>query len=159
MNRSTLLAAEDEATRILADARVTAHWVDCPTPHDDWNDYPNCQSAWQESDYVLRVMPKAMVAVLENSSESLGFAPDCGMGPLCMAGVFYDRVWSGSMERVGLSWSDCPSPAPPRSAPSLPRGESCPQLLSTSRACAPLRPGGEGCPRLRVYFLIPAPHP
>jgi len=94
VNPSTLRAAEGETTRILVEAGVNARWVDCPTPHDNWDDYPNCQSAWRDSDYVLRVMPKAMVAVLENSTDSLGFAPDCGTGPHCMAGVFYDRVMS-----------------------------------------------------------------
>jgi len=93
-NRALLLAAEGEATRILADAGVKARWVDCPTSRDDWDNYPQCQSAWQGHGFSLRVMPKAMLGMLGTWQDSLGFASDCDMGPYCWAAVFYNRVMS-----------------------------------------------------------------
>jgi hypothetical protein len=93
-NRPLLLAAEGEATRILADAGVDAHWVDCPTSRDAWDNYPQCRSAWKVNDYSLRIMPEAMVGLLGTWQDALGFAPDCDGGPYCWAGVFYDRVRS-----------------------------------------------------------------
>lgn len=93
-NRPTILAAEGEATKIFAHAGVVARWVDCPTSHDEWDNYPHCRSAWQVNDYVLRVMPKAMAGLLEKSPDTLGSTLDCDVGSTCMASVFYDRVMS-----------------------------------------------------------------
>lgn len=92
VKRSALLASEGEATRILAEAGVNARWVDCPTALADWDNYPDCHSAWQAHDYSLRVMPKAMVGLLGTWKDALGFASDCDGGPYCWAAVFYDRV-------------------------------------------------------------------
>ena len=93
-NRPTILAAEGEATKIFAHAGVVARWVDCPTSHDEWDNYPNCRSAWQVNDYVLRVMPKAMAGLLEKSLDTLGSTLDCDNESTCTASVFYDRVMS-----------------------------------------------------------------
>jgi hypothetical protein len=94
VNRSTMRAAEGEATKIFAHAGVDARWVDCPTSRTDWDNFPNCRSAWQANDYVLRVMPKAMAGLLGKSQDTLGSAMDCGIELSCAASVFYDRVMS-----------------------------------------------------------------
>ena len=39
-NRSTLLAAETEATRILAQAGVNSRWTDCPTSRGESSKMP-----------------------------------------------------------------------------------------------------------------------
>lgn len=91
-NRPAILAAESEATTILAQAGVEASWVDCPTSYADWDNHPDCQSAWQVNDYALRIMPKQMANLLQKSQDTLGYAIDCDSGPYCWAGVFYDRV-------------------------------------------------------------------
>jgi hypothetical protein len=92
VNRPAMLAAEGEATRILADAGVNALWVDCPTSHNDWDNYPNCHSPWQASDYILRILPNAMAGLQEKSRDALGDALNCDQGLSCTASVFYDRV-------------------------------------------------------------------
>jgi hypothetical protein len=94
VNRPALLAAESEATRILGQAGVELRWVGCPTPQADRNNYPDCPSAWQENDFVMRVMPKAMVGLQEKTEDTLGSAIGCDSGPCSVAGVYFDRVWS-----------------------------------------------------------------
>jgi hypothetical protein len=91
VNRKAMLAAEGEATRILADAGVNARWVDCPISHADLDNYPNCRSAWQANDYALRVESNAMTALLVKSQDAVGATIDCDMGP-CSTSVFYDRI-------------------------------------------------------------------
>ncbi len=92
LNRSSMLAAEGEATRIFARAGVDARWVDCPTAHADQDNFPNCQSEWQANNYILRVMPTAMVATLGESQDSLGCTLVCNTGEGVMASVFYNRI-------------------------------------------------------------------
>ena len=94
VNRPALLAAEGEATRIFADAGVNARWLDCPTSHAEWDNFPNCHSAARVNDYAVRVLPKAMVALQKKSQDQLGFAVDCEGVPHCPASIFYDRVRS-----------------------------------------------------------------
>jgi hypothetical protein len=91
-NPSALLAAEGEATRILAQAGVNARWTDCPTSPAELKSYPNCQPHWQVNDYVLDVIPESMVASLGRSQEAFGTTPECSVGPYCTAIVFYDRA-------------------------------------------------------------------
>src|SRR5690349_19681397 len=59
VNRPILLAAESEATAILAQAGVEARWVDCPLSQAESANYPDCQSAWGANDFVLRVLPNS----------------------------------------------------------------------------------------------------
>ena len=92
VNRLALLAAEGEATGILAQAGVTARWVDCPTSNAEWENYPDCQSAWQANDYGVRVLPKAMVDSAGKWQEALGVAYDSDGLFAYLANVFYDRV-------------------------------------------------------------------
>ena len=91
VNRKALLAAEDQVGSILRAAGIDSHWVDCPTSHAELNKYPDCTTAGQVNDYILRIQPNAM-AVLEGSSQTaLGSATDCEQGT-CTASVFVDRV-------------------------------------------------------------------
>ena len=92
VNRSVLLAAEGEATGILAQAGVTARWTDCPTSPGDLANYPNCQPPWQANDYVMNILPDSMAAMMGKSEDALGLATECAMGPSCTASVFYGRV-------------------------------------------------------------------
>jgi hypothetical protein len=94
VNRSELLAAEGRATGILAQAGVETHWVDCPTSPGTLDKYPNCPLEWQENDLVVRIMPKAMVALQEKTPDTLGSALGCEIGPCSMAGVYSDRILS-----------------------------------------------------------------
>jgi hypothetical protein len=89
---STLLAAEDEATRILAQADVNARWGLWSGPPADGGYSPNRESACQANSYILRIMPKAMVAVPRESPDSLGFTLLSNSGESIMASVFYDRI-------------------------------------------------------------------
>jgi hypothetical protein len=92
VNRSVLLAAEAEASGILAQSGVNTRWTDCPTLPGDLASFPNCQPPWQVNDYVINVMPDSMAILLGKSEDALGLATECGMGPSCTASVFYDRV-------------------------------------------------------------------
>jgi len=92
VNRPGLLAAESEATAILAQAGLEARWVDCPTSQAEFDNYPDCQSAWQATDFVLRVLPKAMVDSRAKWQEALGSTPECPGVATCTSSVFYDRV-------------------------------------------------------------------
>jgi hypothetical protein len=94
VNRRTLLAAEGEATGILKQAGVDARWVDCPTSNADWENYPDCQSAWQANDYAVRVLPNAMVDSAGKWPDALGVAYDSDGLFAYLANVFYDRVSS-----------------------------------------------------------------
>jgi len=91
-NPSALLAAEGEATRILAQAGVNARWTDCPTSPAELTSYRNCQPPWQVNDYVMEVIPESMVASLGRSQDAFGTTPECSVGPYCTAIVFYDRA-------------------------------------------------------------------
>lgn len=91
-NRSTLLAAETEATRILAQPGVNSRWTDCPTSRGESSNYPSCQPLWQVNDYVLKVIPEAKAALLGKSDDAVGATPACSIGPYCTAIIFYDRV-------------------------------------------------------------------
>jgi hypothetical protein len=92
-NRSALLAAEAEATRILGQAGVSSRFLDCPTSSAQSSIYPDCQLSWQVNDYVLEVLPEGMTALLGKSEDALGSTPAC-TGPYCTAIVFYDQVES-----------------------------------------------------------------
>jgi hypothetical protein len=91
LSPSTLLAAEGEATRILAQADVDARWELWLGPPAD-GDSPIRQSACQANSYVLQIMPKAMVAALQESPDSLGFTLLSDTGESVMSSVFYDRI-------------------------------------------------------------------
>ena len=91
MDRPELLAAESEAATILAQAGVEARWVDCPTSEAELNNYPNCPSAWQANDFVLRLLPKA-VDSRANWQDALGSTPECGGVGICTSSIFYDQV-------------------------------------------------------------------
>ena len=101
VDRSGLLAAEGEAAAILAQAGVEARWVDCPTSEAALDNYPDCPSAWQASDFVLRVLPKAMESRAK-WQEALGSTPECGAVGLCTSSIFFDRV-SGLAEGVNAT--------------------------------------------------------
>lgn len=92
VNRSVLLAAEGEASGILAQAGVIARWTDCPTLPGDLANYPNCQPPWQVNDYVMNILPDSMAALMGKSEDALGLATKCATGPSCTASVFYGRV-------------------------------------------------------------------
>jgi len=82
-NRATLTVAEDEASRILAAARITAHWVDCPITHSAVRSYPNCLSSISQSDdYIVSIAPNAMAARFPNSAQAFGVAIDSLRGPI-----------------------------------------------------------------------------
>ena len=91
VDRTALLEAEGEATRILADASVHARWVDCPIRHADVDNYPGCLSPWQWNDYAFRLEPTAMAASQDKSEDRLGDAVICD-NRACPANVYYDRV-------------------------------------------------------------------
>lgn len=90
-DQKALRAAEAEATRILARAGVTAHWVDCPTKHADVENYPACANATPETEYTLRLLSSSMTSAQEKSQDALGNAFDCEHGA-CIANVNYDRI-------------------------------------------------------------------
>jgi len=92
VNRPILLAAESEATAILAQAGLEARWVDCPTTQVESNNHPDCESAWQADDFVVRVLPNTMVDSRAKWQEALGYTPECGEVGTCTGSVFYDRV-------------------------------------------------------------------
>ena len=87
-----LLAAEGEAAAILAQAGVEARWVECPTSEAELDKYPDCASAWQATDFPLRVLPKAMVGSHAGWQEALGSTPECGRVGTCTSSIFFDRV-------------------------------------------------------------------
>jgi hypothetical protein len=91
VDQKELRAAEREAARILANAGVNAHWVDCPTKHEDVEKYPACATATPETEYTLRLLPNSMTAVQEKSQDTLGSAADCERGA-CIVSVYYDRI-------------------------------------------------------------------
>jgi hypothetical protein len=91
LDRSRLLAAEGEAAAILAQACIEARWVDCPTSEAELDKYPDCPSAWQANDFVLRVLPKAMESRAK-WQEALGSTPECGAVGLCTSSIFFDGV-------------------------------------------------------------------
>jgi hypothetical protein len=92
VDRPGLLAAESEASAILAQAGLEARWVDCPTSPAEFDNYPDCQSAWKATDFVLRVLPKAMVDLRAKWQEALGSTPECGGVATCTSSIFYERV-------------------------------------------------------------------
>ena len=94
MNRPALLAAEGEAAAILAQAGLEAHWVDCPTSGTELDNYPDCPSTWKANDFVLRVLPKAMVELRAKWQEALGSTPECDAVGTCTISIFHDRVKS-----------------------------------------------------------------
>ena len=94
LNRPTLLAAEEEAAAILAQAGLEAHWVDCPTSGTELDNYPDCPSTWKANDFVLRVLPKAMVELRAKWQEALGSTPECDAVGTCATSIFHDRVKS-----------------------------------------------------------------
>jgi hypothetical protein len=59
VNHATLVAAEREASRILAQAGVTTQWQDCPTSHDARKDFSGCAAAEPE-DYIVSILPNSM---------------------------------------------------------------------------------------------------
>jgi len=92
VDRPGLLAAEGEAAAILAQAGVEARWVDCPTSEGKLDKYPDCPSAWQATDFVLRVLPKAMVGSHAKWQEAIGSTPECGRVGTCTSSIFFDRA-------------------------------------------------------------------
>jgi len=94
VDRARMLGAETEATTILARAGVEARWVDCSTSKADLDNYPDCQSPWQANDFVLKVLPKAMVDSKVIWQEAMGFSFRCDTLGTCSSSVFYDRVQS-----------------------------------------------------------------
>lgn len=92
VNRPRLLAAESEATEILAQAGLEARWVDCPTSQAELDNYPDCQSAWRATDFVLRVLPNAMVDSRTKWQEAMGSTLECDDAGTCTSNIFYDRV-------------------------------------------------------------------
>jgi hypothetical protein len=91
-NRATLAAAEREASRILAQAGVTAQWQDCPTSHDAKTDFSGCTAA-QPDDYIVSILPNSMADKL-GKGDTFGAA---GGGESHRAAVFYERI----SERAG----------------------------------------------------------
>ena len=92
-NRATLAAAEREASRILAQAGVTAQWQDCPTSHDARKNFSGC-GAVQPDDYIVSILPNAMADKLGNTGDTFGVA---GGGESHRAAIFYGRI----SERAG----------------------------------------------------------
>ena len=89
-NRATLIAAEGEASPILAAAGVTAHWIDCPTSHAWAQKDPDCPTG-RFDDYIVSMVPNTMAAKLPGSAQSLGVAVDSPRGPH-RAYIFYQRI-------------------------------------------------------------------
>jgi hypothetical protein len=94
VSRPQLLAAEGVATAILSEAGLEAHWVDCPTSKAEWDNYPDCKSAWVASDFVLRFMPKTMADLMPKGADALGSTPECYVDAICTTSIFYHRVIS-----------------------------------------------------------------
>ncbi len=92
VNRPVLLAAEGEASAILAQAGLELRWVDCQTSQAERDSYPDCQSAWQANDFVLRALPKTMADLLPKGQDALGSTPECDGVAICTTSIFYDRV-------------------------------------------------------------------
>jgi hypothetical protein len=92
VGRPELLAAEGEAAAILAQAGVEARWVDCPTSEGELDKYRDCPSAWQATDFALRVLPKAMVGSHAKWQEAIGSTPECGRVGTCTSSIFFDRA-------------------------------------------------------------------
>lgn len=92
LSRPTLLAAENEASEILAQAGIEARWLDCPTSHDEESSFPDCPSDWQANDFAVRLLPNAMVNWRTKWQEALGSTNPCEGVGICTANVFHDRV-------------------------------------------------------------------
>jgi hypothetical protein len=90
--RPNLLAAESETTAILEQAGLETRWVDCPTSEAEKANYPDCQSAWGPDDFVVRLLPKAMVDFQVKGQEALGVAYESAGLSAYLASIFYDRV-------------------------------------------------------------------
>jgi hypothetical protein len=90
VNRTTLAAAEKEAARILAEAGVTASWLECPTSHEAAKDFPAC-TLTSSGDYIVSVLPNAMADKLRKSSDTFGAAIGADSG-LPRANIFYERI-------------------------------------------------------------------
>jgi hypothetical protein len=91
-NRAILVAAEREASRILAQAGVTAQWQDCPTSHDAKKDFSGCTAA-QPDDYIVSILPNSMADKV-GKGDTFGAADG---GESHRAAVFYERI----SERAG----------------------------------------------------------
>ena len=94
MDRPQLLAAENVAAAVLSEAGLEARWVDCPTSRAEWGIYPDCQSAWQVNDFLLKVLPKPMADLLPKGKDALGSTPECAVDAICTTSIFYHRVSS-----------------------------------------------------------------
>jgi hypothetical protein len=70
---------------------VNAHWVDCPTKHEDVEKYPACVTATPETEYTLRLLSDSMTTAQEKSQDALGSAADCERGA-CIVSVYYERI-------------------------------------------------------------------
>jgi len=92
LDHSTLLAAEGEASEILAQAGIEARWLDCPTSHNEESSFPDCPSDWHANDFAVRLLPNAMVNWRTKWQESLGSTNPCENLGTCTANVFCERV-------------------------------------------------------------------
>ena len=89
---ATLVAAEREASRILARAGVATQWQDCPTSHDAKKEFTGCTAA-QSDDYVVSILPNSMADKL-GTGDAFGAAAG---GASHRAAIFYERI----SERAG----------------------------------------------------------
>jgi len=92
VNHATLVAAEREASRILAQAGVTTQWQDCPTSHDAKKNFSGC-AATQPDDYIVSILPNSMADKL-GKGDTFGAADG---GQSHRAAIFYERI----SERAG----------------------------------------------------------
>ncbi|MGD1063568.1 MAG: hypothetical protein ABR860_09925 [Terracidiphilus sp.] len=93
VNHPALVAAEREASRILAQAGVTTQWQDCSTSHDAKKDFRVCAAA-QPDDYIVSILPNSMADKLGKSGDTFGAADG---GESRRAAIFYERI----SERAG----------------------------------------------------------
>ena len=91
-NHTVLLAAEKEASEVLAQAGIETRWLDCPTAYDEEPSFPGCSTEWQATDFVVRLLPNAMIDSRAKWQEALGSTNACEGTGTCTANVFNDRV-------------------------------------------------------------------
>lgn len=90
-SRTILLASETETAGILARAGITARWIDCPTSHAAWQDFPECHLPRTGADYMVSILPQAMSSLVPKTGDPLGNADDTDLDPR-RAAIFYDRI-------------------------------------------------------------------
>jgi hypothetical protein len=67
--------AQKEAGRVLSQAGVELHWVDCPIPRADLERYPPCPETGGLNMIDLNLLPRKMAELAKQPNRTLGLTP------------------------------------------------------------------------------------